>query len=70
MPKEMQETLYHFHEPQTEEGTNARLFQFLRRYNALSGQHSVDSGRNIVVVLIYYYYYRRNGILWNPFGFP
>jgi hypothetical protein len=34
--KEMQETLYHFHEPQTEEEANAWLFQFLRRYNAMN----------------------------------
>ena len=34
--KEMQETLYHFHAPQTDEEANAWLFQFLRRYNAMS----------------------------------
>jgi hypothetical protein len=33
--KEMHETLYHFHTPQTEEEANAWLFQFLRRYNAM-----------------------------------
>jgi hypothetical protein len=38
--KEMQETLYHFHEPQTEEEANAWLFQFLRRYNAM--QHRLE----------------------------
>jgi hypothetical protein len=31
--KEMQETLYHFHEPQTEDEANAWLFNFLLRYN-------------------------------------
>jgi hypothetical protein len=31
--KEMQETLYHFHEPQTEAEANAWLFNFLLRYN-------------------------------------
>jgi hypothetical protein len=38
--KEMQETLYHFHEPQTKEEANAWLFQFLRRYNAM--QHRLE----------------------------
>src|SRR5215831_8896306 len=31
--KEMHETLYHFHEPQTEDEANAWLFNFLLRYN-------------------------------------
>ena len=31
--KEMQETLYHFHEPQTEDEANAWLCNFLLRYN-------------------------------------
>jgi hypothetical protein len=31
--KEMHETLYHFHEPQTEAEANAWLFNFLLRYN-------------------------------------
>lgn len=31
--KEMHETLYHFHEPETEEEANAWLFNFLLRYN-------------------------------------
>lgn len=35
----------------------------------LSGQHSVDTGRNSVVVLIYYYY-KGNSISSNPLGFP
>ena len=39
--KEMHETLYHFHAPQTEEEANAWLFQFLRRYNAL--QHRLEA---------------------------
>jgi hypothetical protein len=38
--KEMQETLYHFHAPQTDEEANAWLFQFLRRYNAM--QHRTE----------------------------
>jgi hypothetical protein len=33
--KEMHETLYHFHTPETEVEANAWLFQFLRRYNAM-----------------------------------
>ena len=33
--KEMQETLYHFHEPQTEDEANAWLFNFLLRYNGM-----------------------------------
>ena len=31
--KEMHETLYHFHEPQTEAEANAWLFNYLLRYN-------------------------------------
>lgn len=34
--KEMYETLFHFHEPQTEEEANAGLQQFLLRYNAMN----------------------------------
>ncbi len=34
--KEMHETLYHFHEPQTEEEANAWLHNFLLRYNHMS----------------------------------
>ena len=33
--KEMHETLYHFHEPATEEEANAWLLNFLVRYNAM-----------------------------------
>ena len=33
--KEMQETLYHFHEPATEDEANAWLIQFLLRYNTM-----------------------------------
>jgi hypothetical protein len=33
--KEAQETLYHFHEPQTEAEANAWLFNYLLRYNAM-----------------------------------
>ena len=33
--KEMHETLYHFHEPATEEEANAWLLNFLLRYNAM-----------------------------------
>jgi hypothetical protein len=33
--KEMHETLYHFHTPETKAEANAWLFQFLRRYNAM-----------------------------------
>jgi hypothetical protein len=33
--KEMHETLYHFHEPQTEAEANAWLMQFLLRYNSM-----------------------------------
>jgi hypothetical protein len=33
--KEMQETLYHFHEPQTEDEANACLCNFLLRYNEM-----------------------------------
>jgi hypothetical protein len=33
--KEMQETLYHFHEPQTEDEANAWLCNFLLRYNEM-----------------------------------
>lgn len=38
--KEMHETLYHFHEPTTEEEANAWLRQFLVRYNTL--QHRAE----------------------------
>jgi hypothetical protein len=34
--KEMHETLYHFHEPSTEEEANAWLLNFLVRYNAMN----------------------------------
>ncbi len=34
--KEMHETLYHFHEPETEEEANAWLMNFLLRYNAMA----------------------------------
>ena len=33
--KEMYETLFHFHEPQTEEEANAGLRQYLLRYNSM-----------------------------------
>ena len=33
--KELHETLYHFHEPETEDEANAWLFNFLLRYNAM-----------------------------------
>jgi hypothetical protein len=33
--KEMPETLYHFHEPETEQEANAWLHHFLLRYNAM-----------------------------------
>jgi hypothetical protein len=33
--KEMHETLYHFHEPETEDEANAWLMQFLLRYNTM-----------------------------------
>jgi hypothetical protein len=33
--KEMYETLFHFHEPQTEEEANAGLWQYLLRYNSM-----------------------------------
>jgi hypothetical protein len=39
--KEVQETLYHFHTPETEAEANAWLLQFLRRYNAM--QHCLES---------------------------
>jgi hypothetical protein len=39
--KEMHETLYHFHEPQTEAEANAWLRQFLLRYNNM--QHRTDT---------------------------
>jgi hypothetical protein len=41
--KEMHETLYHFHEPQSEDEANAWLLNFLVRYNEMphrSGTHS------------------------------
>jgi len=38
--KEMHETLYHFHEPQTEAEANAWLMQFLLRYNNM--QHRAE----------------------------
>lgn len=38
--KEMHETLYHFHEPGTEEEANAWLLNFLARYNAM--QHRCE----------------------------
>lgn len=41
--KELHETLYHFHQPQTEQEANAWLFNFLLRYNDRahrSGAHS------------------------------
>ena len=34
--KEMHETLYHFHEPESEEEANAWLLHFLHRYNAMA----------------------------------
>jgi len=39
--KEMHETLYHFHEPQTEAEANAWLWQFLLRYNGM--QHRAEA---------------------------
>ena len=39
--KEMHETLYHFHEPETEAEANAWLTQFLLRYNTM--QHRSES---------------------------
>ncbi len=39
--KEMHETLYHFHEPSTEEEANAWLMNFLLRYNAM--QHRSEA---------------------------
>jgi hypothetical protein len=39
--KEMHETLYHFHEPQTEAEANAWLGQFLLRYNGM--QHRAEA---------------------------
>lgn len=39
--KEMHETLYHFHEPQTEAEANAWLMQFLLRYNGM--QHRAEA---------------------------
>lgn len=39
--KEMHETLYHFHEPQTEAEANAWLMQFLLRYNSM--QHRTEA---------------------------
>lgn len=39
--KEMYETLFHFHEPQTEEEANAGLQQYLLRYNDM--QHRLES---------------------------
>jgi hypothetical protein len=33
--KELHETLYHFHTPETEEKANAGLLQFVLRYNTL-----------------------------------
>jgi hypothetical protein len=38
--KEMYETLFHFHEPQTEEEANAGLRQYLLRYNGM--QHRTE----------------------------
>src|SRR5712692_2066730 len=38
--KEMHETLYHFHEPETEDEANAWLRQFLLRYNTM--QHRAE----------------------------
>jgi hypothetical protein len=38
--KEMHETLYHFHEPETEAEANAWLMQFLLRYNSM--QHRAE----------------------------
>jgi hypothetical protein len=39
--KEMHETLYHFHEPQTEAEANTWLMQFLLRYNSM--QHRTEA---------------------------
>jgi len=41
--KEMHETLYHFHEPETEAEANLWLFQFLRRYNAMPHRTAAHS---------------------------
>lgn len=41
--KEMHETLYHFHEPDTEAEANAWLLQFLRRYNAMQHRTAAHS---------------------------
>ncbi len=41
--KEMHETLYHFHEPATEEEANAWLLNFLIRYNAMAHRSEAHS---------------------------
>jgi hypothetical protein len=41
--KEMHETLYHFHEPATEEEANAWLLNFLVRYNAMEHRSEAHS---------------------------
>ena len=41
--KEMHETLYHFHEPATEEEANAWLLNFLVRYNAMAHRSETHS---------------------------
>jgi hypothetical protein len=41
--KEMHETLYHFHEPETEAEANAWLMQFLRRYNTMQHRSAPHS---------------------------
>ena len=41
--KEMHETLYHFHEPQTEEEANAWLLNFLIRYNDMQHRSEAHS---------------------------
>jgi hypothetical protein len=41
--KDMQETLYHFHEPATEAEANAWLFNYLLRYNAMTHRSAAHS---------------------------
>lgn len=41
--KEMHETLYHFHEPETEDEANAWLMQFLLRYNTMQHRSEAHS---------------------------
>jgi hypothetical protein len=41
--KEMQETLYHFHEPETEAEANAWLFNYLLQYNEMTHRSAAHS---------------------------